>query len=284
MNNEKIAILVDSASDVPRELIKKYNMYVAPLSIIYKDREYIDGVDLTAREFFAQLDEEIPTTSLPSISTIQRLFNQIKTDGYTKVLAVIVSSSLSGTYNAVKMIAEQETDLKTLVLDTKNVSLASGFNAIQAAKYIKEGMDWETLTKTVSKNVKNTKIFYYVPILKYMQKGGRIGLVASIIGSQLNIKPIISFNDDGIAYAAAKGRGENRSIDKTLELATKYIGDNENYNLGIVHAAVKEKSDLLKNKLTSELPNAQILDGGYISPVLGVHVGPGGVGIIVQKL
>lgn len=284
MNNEKIAILVDSASDVPKELVTEYNMYVAPLNIIYKDREYIDGVDLTAKEFFAQLDEEIPTTSLPSISTIQSLFNQIKTDGYTKVLAVAVSSSLSGTYNTVKMIAEQEKDLTTFVLDTKNVSLASGFNAIQAAKYIRERMDWETLTKTVSKNVKNTKVFYYVPTLKYMQKGGRIGLVASIIGSRLNIKPIISFNEDGITYAAAKGRGENRSINKTLELAIKYIGDNKNYNLGIVHAAVKEKSDLLKKKLINELPNSQILDGGYISPVLGVHVGPGGVGIIVQKL
>ncbi|MDN6731508.1 MAG: DegV family protein [Atopostipes suicloacalis] len=284
MNKEKIAILADSASDVPKEFVEKYNIYLAPLNIVYEDGEYVDGVDITAEEFFAHLPEEIPKTSLPSISTIQQVFDQIKKDGYKKVLAVAISSNLSGTYNAIKMVAEQEKDLESYVVDSKSVSFASGFNAIQAAKYIREGMTWEKLIQKVSEDVENTKVFYYVPTLEYMQKGGRIGRVASIIGSRLNIKPIISFNDEGITYAVAKVRGEKRSISKTLDFAINYIGDSENYNIAIVHADAKEKAEALRKKLTKRLPNANIFDGGQISPILGVHVGPGGLGVIVQKL
>ena len=95
---EKIAILVDSGSDVPRTYRDKYGMYVAPLTIIYKDREYRDGVDIQPEDVFARFPEEIPSTSLPNPSTIAALFKQIKADGYDKVIAVAISSGLSGTF------------------------------------------------------------------------------------------------------------------------------------------------------------------------------------------
>lgn len=274
MNKEKIAILVDSGVDIPAKLVNKYNMYVAPLKIVYKDREYSDGVDISAEELYASLSTEIPTTSLPSGQELQEIFDKIKSDGYEKVLAVTISSGLSGTYNAIRMLAEQQKDLEVFVLDTKNIAIASGFNAIQAAEYINEGMDWDTLIKTVSDNLANSKVFFCVSTLEYLQKGGRIGLVSAILGSTLSLKPIISCNEDGIYYTVAKIIGRKRSLNKALELAIDFIGDHPDYNLGVVHGAAEKEANELKNLFISRLPNAKVFAEGQISPALGVHTGP----------
>ena len=284
MNKEKIAILVDSGVDVPAKLIKQYNMYVAPLKIIYGDKEYSDGVDITAEEVYSRLETEIPSTSLPSGEKIQGLFDEMKAAGYNKVLAVTISSGLSGTYNAIKVIADQQEDLEVFVLDTKNIAIASGFSAIQAGEYIKEGMAFDTLTKTVSDNISNSRVFFCVDTLEYLQKGGRIGLVSAILGSTLSLKPIISCNEEGIYYTAAKIIGRKRSLRKALDMAVEFIGDTKEYNIGVVHGhAEKDGQDLL-GSLKSRLPNFSIAAEGQISPALGVHTGPGTIGIVVQKL
>lgn len=284
MNENKIALLVDSGSDVPKKLVAEYNMYVAPLNIIYSDGDYVDGIDIQTKDVYARLEEEIPSTSLPSGDSIQKLFDQIKADGYEKVLAITISSGLSGTYNIIRMVAKEQKDLDVLVIDSKNISIASGFNAIQAGEYIKEGMDWETLKTTVSKNIINSKVYFYVSTLKYLQKGGRIGLVASILGESLNLKPVISCNDDGIYYTVSKTFGEGRALNKANELAVDFIGDTKNYNVGVVHAAAPEMAERVKNKLIAKLPNSKLLIDGEISAALGVHTGPGAIGIVVQKI
>lgn len=284
MNKEKIAILVDSGADVPKNLIEKYNMYLVPLKIIYSDGEYSDGIDISAEEVYSKLDKEIPSTSLPSGETIQNIFKQIKKDGYNKVLAVSISSGLSGTYNAIKLISKQIEDLDVFVLDTKNIAIASGFSAIQAAEYIKDGMDFETLKKTLSGNLDNSKVYFCVSTLEYLQKGGRIGLVSAVLGSTLNLKPIISCNDEGIYYTVAKVLGRKRSLNKALDLAIDFIGDSNMYNIGVVHGDAEEEAYKLLELLKSKLPNYKLSVEGQISPALGVHTGPGTIGIVVQKL
>ena len=284
MNKEKIAILTDSGSDVPDYLVKEYGIYEAPLKIIYSDGEYLDGVNITAEEVYSRLETEIPSTSLPDGSQIQEILDQIKADGYERVLAVTISSGLSGTYNVMRLVGDREKDLDVFVVDSKNIAIASGFNAIQAAEYIKEGMDWEQLKETVAKNISNSRVFFSVSTLKYLQKGGRIGLVASILGSTINLKPIISCNEDGIYYTVAKMLGKKRSFNKALELAVEFIGDSENYNIGVVHGAAEDDAAKLSKELKSRLPDYKMFAEGQISPALGVHTGPGTIGIVVQKL
>lgn len=284
MNKQKIAILIDSGSDVPDYLVKEYGIYVAPLKIIYNEGEYLDGVNITAEDVYSRLKTEIPTTSLPDGNQIQEIFDRIKSDGYEKVLAVTISSGLSGTYNVIRILGEQQKDLDVFVLDTKNIAIASGFNAIQAAEYIKEGMEWEMLKKTVSKNIQNSKVFFSVATLEYLQKGGRIGLVTSILGSTLKLKPVISCNDDGIYYTVSKAIGKKRSFNKAVELAVEFIGNSKEYNLGVVHGASEGDAKKLTEELKSKLPNFKIFAEGQISPALGVHTGPGTIGIVAQKL
>lgn len=282
MNQQKIALLVDSCIDVPAALVKQYNMYTIPLKIIYSEREYSDGVDITADEVYSRLSQEIPKTSLPGGTEIIEKFDQIKADGYEKVLAVTLSSGLSGTHNLVSMLAKEYEGLEIVVIDTLNIAIAAGFNAIQAAKYIEQGMEFNQLKEVVAKNIFKSKVFFCVDTLEYLQKGGRIGLVASLVGNMLNLKPIISCNEEGIYYNIAKVRGRKKSIDKIIELATEFAATGKKYNVAICHGGAPEEAEAIKAQIMDKLPGVDTFVDGQISPALGVHTGPGLLGIAIQ--
>ena len=280
----KVAILVDSGTDVPQELIEKYQMYVIPLKIIYKDRVYTDKVDITPEEIYQRLPQEIPGTSLPDGETITKIFEQIKQDGYEKILAVTISSGLSGTYNIVRLIAQQQEELEAYVLDTKNLGIGAGFSAIQAAKWFEEGMEWSLLIERLNELVKQTKVFFNVATLEYLQKGGRIGLVASILGTALKLNPIISCNDEGIYYTVGKARGRKKSLDRTVSYVKERVGTAKVFNLAVAHGDAKEEATEMMARLKEEFPQAQQIYFGQISPALVVHTGPGLLGVGVQVL
>lgn len=284
MNKEKIAILVDSCCDVPKQFVEKYGMYVIPLKIIYKNKEYLDGVDITPEEVYQGLQDEIPKTSLPSGETIVEMFDKIKADGYEKVIAVTLSSGLSGTNNMVNLLAADYEGLDFFVLDTKNIAVAGGYHAIQAARYIEEGMSFEKIQERLLKDIKNCKIFFVVSTLEYLQKGGRIGLVASLFGNALNLKPIISCNEDGIYYTVNKVRGRKQSISKTIDLALNYAQGHKRYNVAVCNGDAGEEAELIKKELLPKLTNMDLFVEGQISPALGVHTGPGALGIAIQIL
>ena len=282
MNKEKVALLVDTCIDIPKHIVEQYHMYTIPLKIIYKDQEYSDGVDITAEEVYSRLSEEIPKTSLPSTGEILEKLDQIKADGYEKVLAITLSSGLSGTFNLVSMIAKEYEALEIEVIDTRNIAIGGGFNAIGAAKYIEAGMSFEELKERITKEITNSKVFFCVDTLEYLQKGGRIGLVASTLGTVLNLKPIISCNEEGIYYNIAKVRGRKKSLERMKELAVDFAATGKQYNVALVHGCAKEDAEHLKEGLKKALPGMKDFIEGQISPALGVHTGPGLVGIGIQ--
>ena len=140
MNKEKIAVLVDTCCDVPQTFVEQYHMYVIPLKVVYKDAEYLDGVDITPEQVYQGLEREVPKTSLPSGERITEIFDQIRADGFQKVIAITLSSGLSGTNNMIHLIADQLEDMEVFIMDTKNISIGGGFHAIQAARYIEDAV------------------------------------------------------------------------------------------------------------------------------------------------
>lgn len=284
MNKEKIALLVDSGTDVPAEIMSQYGMYMLPLQIIYKDRTYTDKVDITAEEIYQRLPQEIPSTSLPDGETINEIFDRIKADGYEKVLAVTISSGLSGTYNVVRLMGEQRNDLDIFVLDTKNIGIGAGLQAIRAAELLNEGITWQELKEQLLQEVVRNKVFFNVATLEYLQKGGRIGLVASILGNALKLNPIISCNDEGIYYTVAKSRGRKKSLDKTVELVKQYIGNHKQFRLAVAQGDALAEAKEMKTRLEQEFPQVKEIFFGQISPALVVHTGPGLLGVGVQLL
>lgn len=284
MNKEKIALLVDSGTDVPAEIMSQYGMYMLPLQIIYKDRTYTDKVDITAEEIYQRLPQEIPSTSLPDGETINKIFDRIKADGYEQVLVVTISSGLSGTYNVVRLMGEQRNDLDIFVLDTKNIGIGAGLQAIRAAELLNEGVTWQELKEQLLQEVVRNKVFFNVATLEYLQKGGRIGLVASILGNALKLNPIISCNDEGIYYTVAKSRGRKKSLDKTVELVKQYIGNHKQFRLAVAQGDALAEAKEMKTRLEQEFPQVKEIFFGQISPALVVHTGPGLLGVGVQLL
>lgn len=284
MTAEKIAILVDSGSDVPKEYRDRYHMYLAPLTIIYKDGEYRDGIDISPEQVFARFAEEIPTTSLPLPATVDGLFKQMKADGYNKVVAITISSGLSGTHEMFRTFGPNPEGLDVHYVDTKNIGIGSGLTAIRAGELIEQGLPFTEVCRLTEEAARNTKLFFCVSTLEYLKKGGRIGLVSATLGTILDLKPVISCNEDGVYDTVAKARGRKKSLKLALEETVKAAGDAAEYMITVMHGAAQEEADELMAALKAALPNYRIAVEGQITPVLVVHTGPGLVGIGVQRI
>lgn len=284
MTGGKIAILVDSGSDVPREYREKYKMYVAPLTIIYEDAEYQDGVDIDPETVHARFAEEIPSTSLPSPAVVAELFKQIKRDGYDKVIVVVISSGLSGTFNMLSGFGPEPEGLEAYYVDTKNIGIGSGFAAIRAGELIEQGLAFAEVCRQVEDAVKNTALFFCVSTLEYLVKGGRIGLVAGMVGQLLNVKPVIACNEDGIYYTVGKARGREKSLRLALEKAVEFAEDAAEYNIAVVQGAAEAEGKALMATMKQRLPDYRYAIEEQLTPALVVHTGPGLIGIGVQRL
>jgi DegV family protein with EDD domain len=284
MAQEKTAILVDSCSDVPVELRRKYGMYVVPMTMIYGDTEYRDGVDISTAEVYARFPQEIPTTSLPSPSVVADTFKQIKADGFEKVIAVAISSGLSGTYEMLTSFGPAPEGLETRYVDTKNIGIGSGFSAIRAGELIEQGLPFAEVCREVESAARHTKLFFCVSTLSYLVKGGRIGLVSGLVGSIFDLKPVISCNDDGVYYTVAKTRGRKKSLQLALQKASEYAAGAKEYNIAVMHGAAKPEADEILAALKVQLPDFGLAIEGQITPVLVVHTGPGLIGVGIQRL
>jgi DegV family protein with EDD domain len=284
MAEEKIAILVDSCSDVPEGLRHQYNMYVTPMTIIYKDAEYRDRVDMQPEDVYARFSQEIPSTSLPSPSVVADAFKQIKADGYDKVIAVVISSGLSSTYEMIRSFGPAPEGLETCYIDTKNIGIGSGFSAIRAGELIEKGLPFAEVCREVESAARHTKLFFCVSTLEYLVKGGRIGLVAGMVGTILGMKPVISCNDDGVYYTVTKARGRRKSLKSALEKAIEFAAGAKEYNITVMHGAAKQEADELLATMKARLPDFRLAIQGQITPVLVVHTGPGLIGIGIQRL
>lgn len=283
MTKEKIALLVDSGTDVPQEMIDSYGIFMIPLKIIYKERTYTDKIDITPEQVYAHLKEEVPTTSLPDGQAIQEIFDEIKAQGYQKVLAVTISSGLSGTYNILRLLGEEQT-MDVYVLDTKSIGIGAGLQAIHAAELIDQGTEWSELIAHLEKKVTESKVYFNVATLEYLQKGGRIGLVTSLVGTALKLNPTISCNEEGVYHTVAKTRGRKKSLENMVRLVKEFVGDHPSFRVAVAQGDAMEEGKWLCEFVQQTFPQAESVLFGPISPALVVHTGPGLLGIGVQLL
>lgn len=280
---QKIAVLTDSGSDLTLEQYKEYNIEFVPFRIIYSYGEFEDKISLSPKELYDSLEKEIPKTSLPSTARIEDILNKLEAEGYTHVIVVAISSGLSGTANAIRLALEDHPKLTSYVYDTKILSMAEGALVLNAAEMVKEGKTFEEIIEQLPKFRKKTHGYYTINTLEYLKKGGRIGKVAGTIGEILNLKPIISVNDEGIYYTYAKVRGRKQSINKIYKIAKEHLEKGKSKVWVLNGGSSAEEFDHLY-KMISELDNIESIAPATIGPSLGVHTGPGLLGVIVQEV
>jgi DegV family protein with EDD domain len=282
MIEEKVAVLTDSGSDVPKEIVSELGIFVLPLQVNYKARSFRDGVEIDAQAVYEGLESEVPTTSLPLGSDLTELLEKIRQEGYTRILGVLLSSGLSGTYNMVRLAAV-EAPIPMEVLDTKNIGIGSGMSVIKAATLAKAKVPYDEIVAQTKRAIANTKIFFVLSTLEYLKRGGRIGKVSAMIGSAFDIKPIITCNEDGIYTTVSKARGRKQSLRKTVELALEYAKEAASVTLSIAHGNALDDANDIKSEMINQLRSTSKVFVGPVSPALGVHTGPGLIGICVQK-
>ncbi len=286
---QKIALLTDSCADLSARLAQENHIYIVPLRILCSDGEYRDGVDIFAGDIYSRLHGgELPQTSLPAGEEIGRAFQKIADAGYDGVIAVTLSGGLSGTYNLVQIIAEEcqaPLHLQIRVFDSVSGSLGQGMTLLQLAEDIRSGMGWEELTgRRVPQLIANTFPFFSVDTLEYLHKGGRIGKITAAAGTLLQIKPVITFAQDGQLQSIVKVRGRKQVIDTLVAQAVRHCGGHQKYNLAVANGGAPEGMLQLREKLTAALPNYGHIYEGEIDGTLSVYIGDGVLGAAIQVL
>jgi DegV family protein with EDD domain len=279
----KTAILTDSTCDLSNSDLKNLPVKVIPLKVIYSEEEYQDRVDIQPEDIYQQFETEIPSTSMPAPEETKRALLELKEEGFDNIIAIHISSGLSGTYNMVKIVSNQITDLNIKVMDSKALSLSLGRLVLHAAQLAQQQVEFDTIVNKVKEKIKSNQIFFVVKTLKYLKKGGRIGKVKGTIGELLNIKPIISINDQGEYYTETKTRGRKRSINKLYKIAKSKLQDNKEYQVDILHSGSIKAAKSLVNKF-DKLDNVAKTSLGQLGPAMIVHAGPGLIGIVITEL
>ena len=287
MTPQKIALLTDSCADLSPELAKENHIFVVPLRILCADGEYLDGVNIRGSDIYARLRAgELPQTSLPAAEEIVKLLARIYEEGYDGVIAVMLSGGLSGTYNLLRLVADEcRGKLEVRAFDSGSGSLGLGMTVLQLAEDIQNGMGWEELTeRRAPQLIAGTHPFFSVDTLEYLQKGGRIGKVAATAGMLLQIKPLLTFAEDGQLTSVTKVRGRNQVVDKLVDLTVKACGGHKRYNLAVANGGAPEGMELVRRKLTAALPDYDHIWEGEIDGTLSVYIGDGVLGAAVQVL
>ena len=283
MKDMKTVILTDSGCDVPEEFVKEHHIKVLRLRVTYSEASYRDGLDLDPREIYKRFSQEVPKTSTPTMQDFYDIVDEIKAEGYEKVIGIFISSKLSSTCQTAKMVLDEQEDLQSFVLDTKNISVGSGLVAMWAAVQLENGMPYEEICEKLPEKAKKSNVFFYMDTLEYLRKGGRIGAVTSVVGSLLKIKPIISCNEEGEYYTVEKIRGAKAGVSKLIELASNFTEGKPSW-LALMNGGAPEAAENTKPTVIREIANGTIVAQDQIAGTLAVHTGPGllGIGVLVD--
>ncbi|WP_313346085.1 DegV family protein [Sedimentibacter sp.] len=273
-----IRIVIDSTSDVTQEIIEKHNLKMVPLTVNFGDESYLDKVELTASMFFEKLTkaEKSPTTSQVSPGTFVEAFSEILLEG-DQVLGIFLASELSGTYDSARMAKDMIGSDDIRIIDSKSVCLGAFALILEAIELVNQNKNIDEIVEELE-NVKGKIVAVAgVDTLKYLEKGGRLSKSQAVIGSLLNIKPIIGIKD-GAVSVIDKVRGKN----KTIKWFDEWIGKN-NFDLSnkivlLFHGQSYDQLQILRKTIEEKYKIKNIIEQ-EIGAVIGTHAGPGVLGI-----
>jgi len=273
-----VALVTDSTCDIPQDFLDRHQIHVVPLRLAFGDSVYIDRVTISSDQFYTLLEEsrEKPVSSQPAISDFERTYRFLL-EHYDSVIALHISSRLSGTWNASRAAAEKVGGRIT-VLDSRTTSAPLGLMVMRAALALGEGKGHDETVSTIKKSIPGAKVFVSLRTLKYMVRGGRVSPVKGMIASMLNLKPIISVDEHGSAISLGQTRGWEANIRRIHEIISDTCSEGSVWNYCIVHAHSPESAAIAASGLRDivGMDPAYIMD---ISPVLGTHSGIGSVAV-----
>jgi len=273
-----LRIVTDSTADLPTELVDRHRIAVVPLSILFGDEELKDGVDIRSEDFFKRLPREpqLPTTSQPSPALFKEAYERLVREGATEILSVHISGKLSGTLQSARQGADGIEGVRFRHIDSGTVSLALGMAVLAAAAVAERGGSLDEARAAAEGMLARTRLFFVLDTLEYLRRGGRLSRGSEILGTFLQVKPILGI-ENGELVPLARVRTRAKAIEEMLRRVSECRPIAQ---VGAMHATTPEDLKYLLDRLDGIAPDAKVLSA-RITPVLGVHSGPGALGMAV---
>ena len=275
----KLAVITDSSAFLQAETLRKEDLFVLDIPVNIDGQEYVEGVNLTAQEFYEKMDSasELPKTSQPSIAKLDEILSSLKDKGYTHALGLFLSSGISGFYQNIQYMKDEYEGLTIAFPDTRITSAPLGYMVESVFRWVEQGEEFTTILDQLENQIQKTSAFIMVDDLDHLVKGGRLSNGAAILGNLLSIKPILYFNDQGVIEVYEKVRTEKKATKRLVEIV-KEATANGNYQITVIHGNASQKAADLRQLL---------IDGGVATDVsiatfgsvIGTHLGEGSIAL-----
>ena len=281
---ERIAIVTDTTASIPEAYLAQYPIYTVPY-YIHRGKETLrDLVTITREAFYSWLPTatELPKTASPGPGDYFELYDRLNhQEGVDEIISIHMTSKGSGAFQAAlcgkEMIEEQEPRLKIRVIDTLNVAMCTGWITLEAARAVMEGISLERILERIQNLIPKMHMIQTADTLRYLYMGGRIGRASHLAGSLLNIKPLIGM-EDGLIVALGTARSRSKAYQRMAELVASAVGNLGKIKIAYTHAAAEDEVLRLKEIVEARVGVAESMIA-ELSPALGVHSGPGTVGL-----
>ena len=275
MTDPRIAIVTDSTADLPSQLVKSRSITVVPLTLHFEGRSLLDGVDIKPSEFYRKLPSATthPTTSQPSPGRFAETYAELLAT-HSEVVSIHISEKLSGTYASAVQGAEMTDPKRVTVIDSELVSMSLGLLTLAASEIAGQGATAEVVAHRISAMRDQVQTYFSVATLEFLRRGGRIGRASALLGSVLQVKPVLCIRD-GLVTPLERVRTFDRALNRIVEL-TREVDRGKGLCIIVGHADAEADAERVARELE---PVTETLMIQPLGPVVGAHAGPGVVGV-----
>jgi DegV family protein with EDD domain len=274
----KVHIVTDSNCHIPEALCQELDIHVVPLPYDWDGMTYLDGIDMSNREFYTRLrnSDSIPTTSGPTPGSFVELYEKLSADG-DPILSVHVGNEFSSTLLSANSVKEMLPGATIVTLDSHSNALGLGFQILALARAAREGENFDSLLSLAEKAIEATGVVFAVEDIEYLHRGGRISFGKRIIGTALNLIPIMEVRKGPIQQLELT-RSQKSVTPRLIEILEERLAGSKPKRVGVLHSDAEERAWELK-KAVEERLNPDELIFMELNPILGIHVGPGALGL-----
>ncbi len=274
-----VALVTDSTAYIPKNLLEQHHIRVAPQILIWGDESFQDGVDITPTEFYQRLATAkiLPQSTQPAVMSFVQIFSELVESGYD-VLAVVISSKLSGTYQAAMQARQAIANGEVEVVDSHTTAMELGFHVLAAARAAEQGASLAECKAIAEQAQQHTGVVLTVNTLEFLHRGGRIGGASRWFGTALRIKPLLEVRD-GLVQPLEKIRTRRKALARLVEITVERAQQGGRpIRLAALHANAEDDARWLLAQASAQLRPEEALVSD-VSPVVGTHVGPGTVAL-----
>ncbi len=280
--SHRIAVITDSTSDLSPEVAAQNDVLIVPLYVIWGEDQLRDGVDITKEAFYERLanDAASPSTSQPTPTDFVGVYKQVMEQGAEEIVVITISDQLSGTYDSATAAA-LHVDIPVHVMDSFSTSMGLGMQVLAATQVRDGGGSAREMLAAAERVRQRIRVYFAVSTLEYLHRGGRIGGAAKLLGTVLQLKPLLVLdNETGYIDAVERARTWKKAMDRVYEVATDGLDPSRKVRSWVMHAAAPADAMALAERINVAY-NPASMGMGQLSPVLGTHVGPGTVGMVM---